>query len=44
MTLKINPNFEEKLIFCLKNEMGNLVNFNANSGKAENVHFDRLHL
>ena len=42
MTLKSNPNFEEKLTFLLKNDMRNLVNFNANSGKSENLHFDGL--
>ena len=42
MTLKSDPNFEEKLTFCLKNDMRNLVNFNASSGKSENVHFDVL--
>ena len=39
MTLKSHPNFEEKLTFCLKNDMKNLINFNANSGKSENLHF-----
>ena len=38
MTLKSDPNFEEKLTFCLKNIMNNLVNFNSNSGKSENSH------
>ena len=33
MTLESDPNFEEKLTFYLKNDMRNLVNFNANSGK-----------
>ena len=42
MTLKSDPNFEEKLTFCLKNDMSNLVNFNAISEKSENVHFDVL--
>ena len=42
MTLKSDPNFEEKLTFCLKNDMRNLVNFNAISEKSENVHFDVL--
>ena len=42
MTLKKNPNFEEKLISCLKNDMRNLVNFNPSSGKSENLHFDGL--
>ena len=42
MTLKIDPNFEEKRTFCLENEMRNLVNSNASSGKSENLHFDGL--
>ena len=42
MTLKSDPNFEEKLTFCLKNDMNNLVNFDSNSGKSENVHFDGM--
>ena len=29
MTLKSDPNFEEKLTFCLKNHMRNLMNFNS---------------
>ena len=44
MTLKSDPNFEEKLTFCLKNDMNNLVNFNSSSGKSENVHFDGIFL
>ena len=40
MKLKSDPNFEEKLTFCLKNDINNLVNFNLNSGKSENVLFD----
>ena len=39
VTLKSDPNFEEKLTFCLKNDMRNLVNFNASSGKSENLRF-----
>ena len=35
MTLKKDPNFEEKLIFYLKNEMRGLLNFNLGSGKSE---------
>ena len=27
MTLKSDPNFEEKLSFCLKNDIRNLMNF-----------------
>ena len=42
MTLKSDPNFEEKLTFCLKNDMKNLVSFNGSSGKSENCHFDGL--
>ena len=42
MTLKSDPNFEEKLTFCLKNDMRNLVNFNPSSGKSENLNFDGL--
>ena len=40
MTLEKCPNFEEKLTFYLKNDMRNLVNFNAGGGKSENLHFD----
>ena len=36
MTLKSDPNFKEKLTFCLKNDMTNLVNFNVSRGKSEN--------
>ena len=42
MTLKKDPNFEEKLTFCLKNDMMNLVNFTPSSRKSENLHFDGL--
>ena len=44
MTLKSDPNFEEKLTFCLKNDMRNLMNFNSNSGKSENLYFDGIFL
>ena len=40
MTLKIDVKFEEKLTLGSKNDMRNLVNFNASSGKSENLHFD----
>ena len=40
MTLKSDPNFEEKLTLCLKNDMNNLVNFNLSRRKSENLHFD----
>ena len=42
MTLTRDPNIEEKLNFCLKNDMRNLVNFSPSSGKSEHFHFDRL--
>ena len=44
MTQKSDPNFEEKLTFCLKKDMRNLVNFNASSEKSENLHFYGLRL
>ena len=40
MTLKNDEKFEEKLALGSKNDMRNLVNFNASSGKSENFHFD----
>ena len=40
MTLKSDPNFEDKLTFYLKNDINDSVNFNSSSGKSENVHFD----
>ena len=40
MTLKSDVKFEEKLTLGSKNDMRNLVNFNASSGKSENLHFD----
>ena len=40
MTLKSYLNFEEKLTFCLKNYMRNLVNVHASSGRSQNLHFD----
>ena len=42
MTWKSDAKFEEKLTPCSKNDMRNLVNFNLNSGKSENLHFDVL--
>ena len=42
MTLKSDVKFEEKLTLDSKNDMKNLVNFNASSGKSENLHFDVL--
>ena len=40
MTLKSDAKYEEKLTLAPKNNMSNLVNFNASSGKSENVDFD----
>ena len=40
MTLKSDTNFEENRTFFLKNDMRNLVNFNASSGNSENLHFN----
>ena len=44
ITLKSDPNFKEKLTFCVKNDMKNLMNFNSSSGKSENLHFDGIFL
>ena len=38
VTVKSDVNFEEKLTLGSKNVMTNLVNFNANSCKPENLH------
>ena len=42
MTLKSDAKFEEKLTLGSKNDMRNLVNFNASTGKSGNLHFDVL--
>ena len=42
MTLKSNVKFERNASFGSKNNMINLVNFNASSYKSENLHFDVL--
>ena len=42
MTLKNDAKFEQKLTFGSKNDMRNLVNFNASSGKSENLHLNGL--
>ena len=34
LTLENDPNFEEKLTFCLKNDARNLVKFNASIEKS----------
>ena len=42
MTLKSDAKFEEKLTLGSKNDMRNLVNFNASSVKSGHLHFDVL--
>ena len=42
MTLKSDSKFEEKLTLGSKNDMKNLLNFNASSDKSENLHLDVL--
>ena len=42
MRVGSDAKFEEKLALGFKNDMMNLVNFNANSEKSENLHFDVL--
>ena len=40
MTLKSDIKFEEKLSLGSKNDMSNLVNFNASSDQSENFPFE----
>ena len=42
MKMESDPNFEEKLTFCLKNDMRKLANLNTSIGNSENLHFDGL--
>ena len=42
MTLKSDVKLEGKLILGFKNDMRNLINFNASSSKSEKLHFDVL--
>ena len=42
MTLKEDAKFKEKLTCGLKNDIRNLLNFNARIRKSENLHFDGL--
>ena len=42
MTVGSDAKFEQKLALGSKNDMMNLVNFNASSGRFENLHFDVL--
>ena len=42
MRVENDAKFEENLALGFKNDMMNLVTFNASSGKSENMHFDAL--
>ena len=42
MRVESDAKFEEKQALGFKNDMISLVNFNASSGKSENLHFDVL--
>ena len=42
MKLKSDVKFEEKLTLGSKNDMRNLVKFNASNGKSGKLHFDEL--
>ena len=42
MTLKSYAKFEEKLTLGSKNDMKIFLNFNASSGKSQNLLFDEL--
>ena len=42
MTLESDAKFQVTLAHGFKNDMTNLVNFNASSGKSKNLHFDVL--
>ena len=42
ITQKNDAKLEEKLTLASKNDMRNLVNFNASCGKSKNLHFDTL--
>ena len=42
MKMKGDEKFKEKLTLGSKNDMRNLVNFNASSSKSENLPFDVL--
>ena len=44
MTLKSDAKFEKKLALSSTNDIMNLVNFNASSGRSENFLFHVLHL
>ena len=42
MTLRSDEKFEKRLICGFKNDMRNLMNFNASSSNSENLRFDVL--
>ena len=42
VTLRVMQKLKKKLTLPSKNDMRNLVNFNASSGRSESLHFDVL--
>ena len=42
MTLKSDAKFEEKLTFCLENDMRNLANFHQSTRKSQNWNFGKI--
>ena len=44
ITLKSDAKFEEKLTWCLKNNIRNLENFYPSTRKSQNWDFDGIHL
>ena len=42
MTLKSDAKFEEKLTYCLENDMRNLANFDQSTRKFQNWNFDGI--
>ena len=42
MKLKSDAKFEEKLTFCLENDMRNLANFHQSTRKSQNWNFDKI--
>ena len=44
MKLKSDPNFQERLTFCLKNDLRNFMHFNWSSEKSESLSFDGIFL
>ena len=42
MTMKSDAKFEEKLTYCLENDMRNFANFYQSTGKCQNWNFDGI--